>query len=305
MIYIKDLKDINIQGPSVVILGKFDGLHRGHMKIFKRALETAATYDCDLAVFTFSISPQAVMGQRPNTVLMTSKERKRLMEAAGADILVECPFTDELKNMEAEEFVSEILLKRLKAKAVITGRDFRFGKGRRGDTALLAACAARYGFYAESVEKERDGEREISSTYIREEIEKGNMEKASALLGYDFFVSGKVTKGRKLGRTIGFPTANIIPEPEKLMPPYGVYSSFTKTGDKVYRSITDIGTKPTVDGEALGIETYICDFKGDIYGEDISVGLLHLMRREQKFDSVEILKKQLESDVKERMSYEK
>lgn len=305
MIYFTELDDVQAAGPSVVTLGKFDGLHRGHKKIFKRAQEIAESSDCDFCVFTFAISPQTVLGERPNNVLVTSEERKMLLEAAGTRLCVECSFDEKLRNMEAEEFIEEILIRRLRAKAIITGRDFRFGKGRRGNTALLKEYGIRCGFYAEAVEKEKDGEREISSTYIREEIEAGHMEKAAELLGYDYFISGKVTKGRRLGRTIGFPTANIIPLPEKLMPPYGVYSSLTRVGDQIYKSITDIGTKPTVEGNALGVETYICDFGDDIYGRDIRVDLLHMMRKEQRFDSVETLKTQLECDVKERMTYEK
>ena len=305
MRYITDINEIQEREYSVVTLGKFDGLHRGHKKIFKRAKEIAATYDCNFSVFTFSVSPQAVLGQSPYRTLMTSQERKEMIEKAGADLLAECPFDKALMNMEAGEFIEEILLKKMRAKAVITGRDFRFGKDRAGDIACLREYAAEYGFYTEAVEKTKDGSRDISSTYIREEVEAGRMENAAGLLGYDYFIKGKVTEGRRLGRTIGFPTANLIPAPEKVIPPYGVYSSLTRVGDRVYKSITDIGTKPTVDGETLGAETFIYGFDGDIYGQEICVSLLHYMRGEQKFGSVEELKKQLEKDIKERGNYEK
>ena len=286
-------------------LGKFDGLHRGHMKIFRRAREIARSYSCNFSVFTFSISPQSILGQRTNTVLTTSPERKIMIEKAGADVMAECPFNDELKNMEAEDFITEVLLKRFKAKAVITGRDFRFGKNRRGNAEILRDLAARYGFYTEAVAKEKDGDRDISSTYIREEIEAGNLETAARLLGYDYFIKGEIVEGEKLGRTIGFPTANIIPAPEKLLPPFGVYSSVVRIGDKTCRSITDIGTKPTVNGKRVGAETFILDFEKDIYGQEISVALLHFMRGEKKFSSVDELKKQLKNDIKERETYEK
>ncbi len=305
MFYVTDINSIIEKSPSVVTLGKFDGLHKGHMKIFKRAREIAATYDCDFSVFTFSVSPQVVISHQNNQVLMTSKERQKMIEAAGADLLAECPFTEELRSMEAEEFIREILLKKFRAKAVITGRDFRFGKDRLGDTALLARCGIKYCFYSESVEKERDGGREISSTLIKEEIRAGNMETAGRLLGYDYYLSGTVTDGKRLGRTIGFPTANLIPAPEKILPPYGVYSSVTLVRDRLYKSITNIGIKPTVQDGTCSAETFIIGFDEDIYGEDIKVSLLRGMRPEHKFDSVGELKEQMEKDLKERMDYEK
>lgn len=305
MRYITDINDIQETEYSVVTLGKFDGLHLGHRKIFKRARELAATYGCNFSVFTFSVSPQTVLGQSAPKTLMTSEERRKMIEKAGADLLAECPFNEALMNMEAGEFITEILLKKMRAKAVITGRDFRFGKGRAGDTALLREYAAEYGFYTEAVEKAKDGSRDISSTRIREEVEAGRMENASRLLGYDYFLQGTVGTGRKLGRTIGFPTANLAPPPEKIMPPYGVYSSLTRIGEDSYKSITDIGTKPTVNGDALGAETFIYGFNGDIYGQEIRVSLLHFMRGEKKFDSVAELEAQLKKDVKERETYEK
>ena len=305
MRYITDINDIQETEYSVVTLGKFDGLHLGHRKTFKRARELAATYGCNFSVFTFSVSPQTVLGQSPPKTLMTSEERREMIEKAGADLLAECPFNESLMNMEAGEFITEVLLKRLRAKAVITGRDFRFGKNRAGDTVLLRKYAAEYGFYAEAVEKAKDGMRDISSTCIREEVEAGRMENASRLLGYDYFLQGIVGTGRKLGRTIGFPTANLVPAPEKIMPPYGVYSSLTRIGEDSYKSITDIGTKPTVNGDALGAETFIYGFDGDIYGQEIRVSLLHFMRGEKKFDSVAELEAQLKKDVKERETYEK
>jgi len=304
MKYITDINDIRETEFSVVTLGKFDGLHRGHQKIFKRAREIAATYDCNFSVFTFSVSPQTVLGQSPYRSLMSSSERRDLIEEAGADLLAECPFNEALMNMEAEDFITEILLGKMRAKAVITGKDFRFGKNRAGDTALLRALAAEYGFYAEAVEKTKDGSREISSSYIREEVEAGRMENAARLLGYDYFLKGRVCEGRKLGRTIGFPTANLVPDPVKILPPYGVYSSRTKIGGVHYKSITDIGTKPTVDGTALGAETYICGFDGDIYGQEIRVSLQHYMRGERKFGSVAELEEQIKKDIKERENYE-
>ena len=305
MRYLTNLQDVNETEETVVTLGKFDGFHRGHRKIFNRVREVAKSNGLNIAAFTFAISPQTVLGSTAGQVLTTSKERKALIERAGADLLAECTFDAALRSMEPEQFVTEILLKRFRAKAVITGNDFRFGKDRRGDTELLWKCGHQFGFYTEAVEKERDGNRDISSTAVRDEVSAGNMEAVSRMLGYDYFIQGPVTRGQKLGRTIGFPTANLIPQAEKILPPFGVYSSAVHVGDRCFRGITDIGTKPTVQGERAGVETYLFGFEGDLYDQEIRVDLLHFMRGEQKFDSVAELKQQMKKDADERMTYEK
>lgn len=305
MRYLTNLQDVNETEETVVTLGKFDGFHRGHRKIFNRVREVAKSNGLNIAAFTFAISPQTVLGSTAGQVLTTSKERKALIERAGADLLAECTFDAALRSMEPEQFVTEILLKRFRAKAVITGNDFRFGKDRRGDTELLWKCGHQFGFYTEAVEKERDGNRDISSTAVRDEVSAGNMETVSRMLGYDYFIQGPVTRGQKLGRTIGFPTANLIPQAEKILPPFGVYSSAVHVGDRCFRGITDIGTKPTVQGERAGVETYLFGFEGELYDQEIRVDLLHFMRGEQKFDSVAELKQQMKKDADERMTYEK
>lgn len=200
--------------------------------------------------------------------------------------------------MEPEAFVREILVKRLQAKYLAVGTDFRFGYQRRGDYRLLQQMGKTYGFEVEVVEKACYQGREISSTYIREELEKGNMELVNQLLGYAYSVTGEVLHGRKIGRTLGLPTVNLMPEEQKLLPPNGVYATRTLIAGEVFEGITNIGYKPTVGGETRkGVETYLFDLDRELYGEELTVRFYGYARPEQKFASLEELKAQIEQDV--------
>lgn len=270
----------------VVTLGKFDGIHRGHRTLIDRVL----TYEekaVKKVVFAFDIA---------SMMLLSKKERRHMLDKLGIDILIECPFVPELIRMEPELFVKKMLVDQLHAVHLVVGRDFRFGYGRSGDAALLKRLGPEYGFTVDVVDKVTDGEREISSTYVREELAKGNMEKVNELLGYEFFVTGEIVHGRRVGRTIGVPTTNLIPPRGKFLPPNGVYTTRTTAGDRTYYGMTNIGTKPTVDGHFIGVETYLFDCDEDLYGEQEKVRLQHFLRPEVKFDSLEELKAQLRED---------
>ncbi|MCI5700392.1 MAG: bifunctional riboflavin kinase/FAD synthetase [Lachnospiraceae bacterium] len=270
----------------VVTLGKFDGLHRGHQALIERVM----TYDrkrAKKAVFMFDIAPM---------MLLSKKERRLVLENAGIDLLIECPFVPELITMDPELFVRKMLVKQLHAVHLVVGKDFRFGYERSGDVELLKTLGPKYGFTVEVLDKVMDGDREISSTYIREELAKGNMEKVNELLGYEFFVTGEIVHGRRVGRTLGVPTTNLIPPKGKLLPPNGVYTTRTTAGDKTYYGMTNIGNKPTVDGHFIGVETYLFDCDEELYGEQEKVRLQHYLRPEVKFDSLEELKQQLQKD---------
>ena len=199
--------------------------------------------------------------------------------------------------MEAEEFVKEVLVNRLHAKYIAVGKDFRFGYRRGGDVNLLLWLQKKYGFQVEVIEKERYGERDISSTYVKEALAIGNMELVNELLGYRFFVSGEVLHGRRIGRTLGMPTTNLVPTTKKILPPNGVYLSRTRIGDRVYGGVTNIGYKPTIGESFRGVETYIFNFDGDLYGENIEVELWKYKRPEMKFASVDALQAQMEADI--------
>ncbi|MDD3338788.1 MAG: bifunctional riboflavin kinase/FAD synthetase [Lachnospiraceae bacterium] len=278
--------DFHIEGRSVITLGKFDGVHRGHQALIQRVLDYKKG-NAKKIVFAFEVSAMT---------LLTREERRDLLKKMGVDCLIECPFVPELITMEAEDFVKEILVDQLHAVHIVVGTDFGFGYERGGNIALLERMGKEYGFTVESVEKVMDGEREISSTYIREELERGNMAKVSELLGYPFFVTGEVVHGRRVGRTIGVPTTNLIPPKEKLLPPNGVYATKSSAQGIEYEGITNIGSKPTVNGHFIGVETFLFGCDQDLYGEEQEVRLYHFMRPERKFDSLELLKEQLKKD---------
>lgn len=296
MKYIKNTTDFYIKEPTAISLGKFDGIHRGHellleelMKQKKRGLATV--------VFTFDIPPKKALSELEQKVLTTNEEKMHIFDSFGIDYLIECPFTPEVMNMEAESFI-EMLAERLSVKCIVAGEDFCFGHNRRGNYKMLQEYAKKLSYEAVIFPKMKEEEREISSTYIREEIENGNIELANKLLGYPYFVSGEVKHGNKIGRTIGFPTINLIPAKQKLLPAYGVYITKVMVNGIVYHGITNVGKKPTIEGNnPVGIETHIFDFNEDVYEQNVVVTFIKRIREEQKFDSLDALLEQMRKDV--------
>lgn len=299
MEYITGVTRFDIKGPTAVSLGKFDGLHRGHKKLLGH-LFAAKERGQKSVVITFDVPPGVRLSGAEQKVLLTNAERRDMLAGMGADVLIECPFVPEISRMEPERFVGEVLCGQLHAAYMAVGTDFRFGYGRKGDPALLLRLAPALGYEIDVVEKERHGDRDVSSSYVREALEKGDMELVSALLGYSYTVGGTVVHGRHMGREVlGIPTANLIPEKEKLLPPNGVYVSEAFVRGKWRPGITNIGRKPTVGGAARrGAETHIFGFEGDIYGSDIRVRLHTFVRPEKKFDSLESLKRQMQADIR-------
>ncbi len=301
MRYINDVNAINQEKHTAVTLGKFDGIHKGHRKLLTLLGKLAEEEQLEKAVFTFNISPQARISHRKYRTLLTNEERRAMLEEMGMDLLVECRFNDAMRNMEAENFIRKIIVEGLKAKVVVAGTDFCFGKDRRGNGEMLLKMGKELGFETYILEKETADGHEISSTYIREKLEAGEMDTVNRLLTYDFFVTGPVLHGAALGRKLGFPTINQIPPDEKLLPPKGVYKSRTEIDGHVYESVTNIGTKPTVDGSFMGVETYIFDFDENVYGKEAKVYLLEHTRPEMKFSSLEELTAQLRIDSGDRL----
>lgn len=297
MNYITGTTKYHMERPSAVSLGKFDGLHRGHQKLIRHVLEQKKK-GLSAVIFTFEKNPTRILSGLSGQNIMTNEERKKMLESAGVDELLECPFVPELSHMEPERFVEEILVRQLKAAFVAVGEDFRFGYQRRGDYQLLQRLGERYGFRMEVIKKEQSHGRDISSTYVREALHEGNIPLANELLGYRYFVSGEVLHGRQIGRTLGLPTTNLLPPEEKLLPPNGVYLTRTLTEDGEYYGITNIGYKPTVGGETRkGVETFLFDFDGNLYGRHLTVEFMEFERPEQKFKSLEELKARILSDV--------
>lgn len=297
MEFINQLSQLHIKEKTAVTLGKFDGLHRGHKKLLNQVLRKRE--EGYLAtIFTFDMPPKKLLKGANGRVILTNEERAMLLKAYGVDILFECPFTKEIAGMDPEQFVADILIGRMNAGYIVVGPDFKFGHERSGDIYLLERLSRKYGFRLLVLAKEQHEGRDISSTYIREVLSEGKLELASDLLGYPYFVTGEVIKGKQLGRVIGVPTVNQLPKANKLLPPDGVYASRTIIDGKSYSSMTNIGMRPTVDStQVRNLETHIFDFQKELYGKEIKVELLSFERQEIKFPSLEELKVQLSRDM--------
>ena len=306
MEYIKNTTEFSVSEETAVSLGKFDGIHKGHVRLLEYLKEKKRLGQKSV-VFTFDIPPRQIVGAwEQSKILTTNEEKMRLFVQNGMDYVIECPFTPEIMHMEAEDFV-DMIVRRLHIKSLVVGSDFHFGHNRLGDYQLLRALAGVYGYDVKVVDKVQENGRDISSTLVREEILAGRIESANKLLGYPYFVQGKVVHGNEMGRLFGTPTANLLPPDEKLLPPYGVYvtrTSISGRGDKVYGGITNVGCKPTIQGSnPVGVETHLFDFDEWIYDREIKVEFLKRVRQEQKFDSLEQLKLQMNKDIEKGIKY--
>lgn len=303
---IENTTEFYIEEATAAAIGKFDGFHRGHQKLLGQ-LRQQQEQGLKSVVFTFVPSPAAFFSRSPVKELSTIEEKRRIFEKAGVDYLIEYPFHQEIADMEPEVFVKEVLAGRLRAKCVVAGEDVSFGKKGAGNYRLLQELASNCGYQVILIEKVSYQDKEVSSTYVREEVRKGNMELAAQLLGTPYHVGGEIIHGRQLGRTIGMPTVNLLPPSEKLLPPKGVYYSYVVLHggeENKLPAITNIGTKPTVDDRCMmGVETYIYNFDQDVYGEELEVYLLKFKRPEMCFDGVDALKRQMAKDLAEGKQY--
>lgn len=297
MKYIVETTDFHLKN-SVVTLGKFDGLHIGHKMLIDHVIELKKK-GYQSVMFTFSLHPYNLFSEKETKLIYTNEEKLLKLREEGLDVLIAYPFTTKTASLEPEEFIKEVLVKQCDAKAIIVGEDFCFGKQRRGNVDMLRKYAKELGYEVYAYEKVEYDNDVVSATRIRDEIAKGNMEVVTDMLGRPFSVVGEVVHGRQLGRQLGMPTVNILPSEGKLLPPNGVYASTVEIEGKEYTGVTNVGYKPTVgDKNQLGIETYIIDFEGDLYGKVLEVKLLQFMRPEQKFLSVQELKTQMHQDMK-------
>lgn len=298
MICISNTRDFKIEEPTVVTIGKFDGRHKGHQKLLRRMLEIKEACGYRTAVFSFHMAPVTLIQGEPQKVITTNQERRNNMEKIGIDYLVEYPFTPEVAHLLPEAFVKDILVEQMHARAIVVGTDCGFGYQRSGDAKLLEALSKTCGYQLTVIEKEQEDHRDISSTFVKEELNRGNMEKANELLGEPYTIHGTVVHGNHIGGSVlGFPTVNLLPPPEKYLPPFGVYVSRVLVDGVYYGGITNIGRKPTVGADSpVGVETFIFGLSQDLYGKAIEVQLLNYERPEKKFGSLEELKQQLELD---------
>ena len=299
---ISDTKEFYINGRTAVAIGKFDGVHIGHQKLLMELSDAVSSCDEEMksCVFTFDPAPSVFFGAE-SSLLTTRKEKRILFERKGIDILIEYPFDRETADTEPSDFLNDIIVGRIGAGVIAAGRDLSFGKKGAGDCELLRRYGAENDISVRIIDKikiELDREYEVSSTLIRDLIAQARMEDAEQLLGIPYFIYGRIVHGNHIGAGLGFPTINILPDPDKLLPPFGVYTSDVIIDGREYSGLTNIGRKPTVsDHELRGVETYIYDFDGDVYGQDAEVYLRHFCRPEVKFSSLDELKAQLASDI--------
>ena len=297
-------------GGSVITIGKFDGIHIGHAKLLREAYEYKKT-GLSFVVFTFEMNDSY-------TYIYNSEEKRRLINSFGADEIVAYPFDDTLRCMPYERFVKDILIDKLNAKVIVVGDDFRFGYNREGSAETLGQLADKYGYKLIVIGRECYKGEVVSSSRIKDEITAAHIEDVNNMLGRKLAFGGEVVYGNQLGRKLGMPTINIIPDKSRVLPPNGVYSSVTTYNGNIYRSVTNIGIKPTVardeyteitddaggkgiiteknNVKKLIIETHLFDFDEYIYGEQVNVELLSFQRFEKRFDGLEDLMKQMHND---------
>lgn len=288
MRYMTEIHSYQSEKKSAVTLGKFEGLHRGHQKLIDQVRKYASE-DVESIVCAFDMGKSSIL---------TAREKRERLESQ-VDTMIACPFTKELREMEAEEFIRQILAERFHAAYIVVGTDFHFGHEKRGDVDMLAKYAKTCGYHLDVIEKERYENRVISSTYVREALSEGNVELANHLLGYTYQISGRVEHGKRLGRTLGFPTMNVTPEPGKILPRFGVYACQIQVERQCYPGIGNIGVKPTVTEESkVLVEAFAFDFAGDVYGKEIRVEFRAFERPEQKFGSVGELKTRVDADIR-------
>lgn len=285
--------------PSVVTLGAFDGIHRGHQELLNRIKTIAAERGGTGILLTFEPHPQRVIAPGTAPPLLSIREEKlALLEEMGLDTLVILPFNRQLSQMEAEDFVRIVLVEALDVRFLVLGNDHAFGKGRRGRPELLRTMALELGFEVEVVDAVTDNGDSISSSLIRKIILNGDVQRARHLLGRPYSMKGLVIRGDQRGMELGFPTANIsLPNPEKCIPGNGVYAVRSIVGGSMYSGACNIGTRPTFNNGQRVIEVHLFEFDQDIYGESIEVMFFTWLREEKTFEGPEALKKQIENDV--------
>lgn len=322
----RNIEQLPLFRNAVITIGTFDGVHMGHRQIIAKLKEEAAKCNGETVIITFHPHPRKIVAQgtTPIKLINTLDEKIELLETLGINHLVVVPFTEHFSNQSAEDYVREFLILRFQPHTIIIGYDHRFGKARSGNYLLLEEKAPVYNYILKEIPKHVLDEIAISSTKIRESLQEGQTAIAEKLLGYQFFFDGKVIHGDKIGRTLGYPTANLeVEDAEKLIPCDGIYAVYVETGKSKVKSknskpyaidsllptpdyilptpdlqkgMMSIGFRPTVNGKKRVIEVNIFDFDEDIYGETIRVYVKKYLRAEVKFDSLEALVKQIDLD---------
>ena len=302
---IRSITAFNSSEKTIVTIGTFDGIHIGHQKILKDLIKTAKKEGKKSVLLTFFPHPRMVL-QKENKILLlnTIKEKSSLLEKMGLDYLIIHPFSREFSRLTALDFVRDVLVNKLNTSRLIIGYDHHFGKNREGNIHQLKEYSLLYDFKVEEIPAQDIDDVSVSSTKIRTALKDGNLKTANNYLGYHYMLNGTVVSGKKLGGTIGFPTANLeIKEPYKLIPKTGVYIIKTHINTVLYTGIMNIGFNPTVLGKHQTVEAHLFDFNEDLYGKEIMIEFIYFLREEHKFESVKELVVQLNIDKENAISY--
>ncbi|MAB48475.1 MAG: riboflavin biosynthesis protein RibF [Flavobacteriaceae bacterium] len=294
-----------LKSEKILTIGTFDGVHIGHQKILKRVVALAQEEDLVPTVLTLFPHPRMVL-QKDNSIklLNTIDERIQLLKNLGIEEVIVKEFTKEFANLSAKDYVEHILVDELNTKQIVIGYDHHFGKNRSANIDDLKVFAEAFNFKVEEISAQEIQDVTVSSTKIRNALNNGHIEIANSYLGYNYFISGDVVKGKGIGRTLDYPTANIdIKESYKLIPRDGVYVVKSEIEGLTIYGMMNIGTNPTVDGKTRSIEVHFFDFDKDIYGETLRIEFLHWLRSEQKFENLEALKKQLSNDMTDALEH--
>lgn len=284
---------------AVVTIGTFDGVHLGHRKIISRIKEIADSINGETVILTFFPHPRMILHPEDHSIKMinTMDEKAALLEQLGVDHLIITPFSRDFSNQAAEEYIKNVLVEKIGTKKIVIGYDHRFGKDRQGGLPELQQLAPVYGYEVIEIPEQDIHDVAISSTRIRQALLSNNIELANEFLGYTFFISGKVMRGDQIGRTINYPTANIlVEETYKLIPADGIFAVKVKVGGQTFKGMGYIGHRPTINGMTRNTEVNIFDFDQDIYTQPIQMEFLHFVRGDIKFESLEQLKAQLAKD---------
>ncbi len=294
-----DLNNIPKNDGFVVTQGTFDGVHLGHQHVLNQVVSIAKKHQKPSLLITFYPHPRLIINPQDESIKMLSsiEEKAKMILEKGIDYVLVLSFTHEISQYSPEKFVQEILVSKLNVKCMVVGYDHRFGNNRSGGFAELKEFSQKYHFEVEEIPASEIDQIAVSSTRIRKAIQLGNLKEANELLGNPYCLSGVVVEGQKLGRQLGYPTANLnIDEPHKLIPQNGVYAGYIKIGNQTHKTMINIGVRPTVDGTHRTIEAHILDFNQDLYNQKHTIFLVQFLREEIRFNGLEALKIQLHKD---------
>lgn len=297
MIVINSLNEIESFDKSVVTIGKFDGIHKGHEVLIEKAVNYSKQEKLTSIVFTFKNSPLSYFSNIATREIITEVEKMKKLNLLGVNVVIDIPFNKDMAKISAEDFVKEILVNKLRAQKLIIGHDFAFARNREGNPQLLKILGKKYGFDVEVIEPVVINNIRVSSTHVKDLIYTGRVDEIKKYLGKNYTIEGEVIHAKQLGRTLGYPTANLKLEENMIIPKRGIYATKVYIENEVYIGATNIGYNPTVNGEKMSIETNILQFDKDIYGKTIKLEFLERIRDEKKFKDLNELKIQLKMDT--------